>query len=188
MIDALAGGALVDKTPIDAKILIANRALNAQQYEGLRQRDPPRQQQVNEVSSMAEIQSQLVNLTLLVSQVVEGNKVQGTSVCGVCSMQGHLSYKCPQLIENEGWESANAIGYQGQNQPKYDPYSNNYNPGWRDHPNMKWREPQQPQQQGGFRQPPPGCLKGHLHQHNLIHNLLNQTQVRPWIMIKLFNY
>ena len=116
---------------------------------------PPRQQQVNEVSSMAEIQSQLANLTLLVSQVVERNKVQGTSVCGVCSMQGHPSDKCPQLIKNGGWERANAIGYQGQNQPKYDPYSNNYNPSWRDHPNMKWREPQQPQQQGGFRQPPP---------------------------------
>ena len=55
------------------------------------------------------------------------------------------------MIENGGWESANAIGFQGQNQPKYDPYANTYNPGWRDHPNMRWREPQQ----GGFRPPPP---------------------------------
>ncbi|KAM2554810.1 hypothetical protein TB2_018900 [Malus domestica] len=71
MLDALTGGALVDKTPIAAKILIANRALNAQQYEGTGHRDPPRQHQVNEVSSMAEIQSELANLTVLVSQVVE---------------------------------------------------------------------------------------------------------------------
>ncbi|CAN6567546.1 unnamed protein product [Malus baccata var. baccata] len=42
MLDASAGGALVDKTPMAAKTLIANRALNAQQYEGLGQRDPPR--------------------------------------------------------------------------------------------------------------------------------------------------
>ncbi|CAN6575527.1 unnamed protein product [Malus baccata var. baccata] len=104
------GGALVDKTPMVAKTLIANRALNAQQYEGVGQNDTPRQQ-VNE---------------------------------------------CPQLIENGGWESANAIGFQGQNQPRNDPYSNTYNPGWRDHPNFRWREPQQPQQQGGFRQQPPG--------------------------------
>ncbi|KAM1258411.1 hypothetical protein ACFX2J_037859 [Malus domestica] len=74
-------------------------------------------------------------------------------VCGVCSIQGHASEKCPQLIENGGWESANAIGFQGQNQPRNDPYSNTYNPGWRDHPNFKWREAQQ---QGGFRQQPPG--------------------------------
>ncbi|CAN6557489.1 unnamed protein product [Malus baccata var. baccata] len=40
MLDASAGGALVDKTPMAAKVLIANRALNAQQYEGVGQRGP----------------------------------------------------------------------------------------------------------------------------------------------------
>ncbi|CAN6723554.1 unnamed protein product [Malus baccata var. baccata] len=135
MLDASAGGALVDKTPMAAKILIANRALNAQQYEGVGQRGPPRQQ---------------------VHEMAEGMKMQGPMVCGVCSIQGHASEKCPQLIENGGWESANAIGFQSQNQPIHDPYSNTYNPGWRDHPNFKWREPQQSQPQGGFRQQPPG--------------------------------
>ncbi|CAN6711744.1 unnamed protein product [Malus baccata var. baccata] len=149
MLDASAGGALVDKTPMAAKILIANRALNAQQYEGVGQRGPPRQQ-VYEVSSTSDIHSQLANLTSIVSQMAEGMRMQGPMVCGVCSIQGHASEKCPQLIENGGWESANAIGFQGQNQPRNDPYSNTYNPGWRDHPNFKWREAQQPQQQ----QPP----------------------------------
>ncbi|KAM1203306.1 hypothetical protein ACFX2J_019157 [Malus domestica] len=81
-----AGGALVDKTPVVAKMLIANRALNAQQYKGIGQRDPPRQHQVNEVSSMAEIQSQLGNLTVLVSQVAEESKYkeQALVVCALC--------------------------------------------------------------------------------------------------------
>ncbi|CAN6554926.1 unnamed protein product [Malus baccata var. baccata] len=135
MLDASAGGALVDKTPMAAKVLIANRALNAQQYEGVGQRGPPRHQ---------------------VHEMAEGMKMQGPVVCGVCSIQGHVSEKCPQLIENGGWESANAIGFQSQNQSRHDPYSNTYNPGWRDHPNFKWRDPQQPQNQGGFRQQPPG--------------------------------
>ncbi|KAM1441411.1 hypothetical protein ACFXTO_009529 [Malus domestica] len=134
MLDASVGGALVDKTPMAAKILIANRALNAQQYEGVGQRGPPRQQ---------------------VHEMAEGMKMQGPMVCGVCSIQGHASEKCPQLIENGGWESANSIGFQSQNQPRHDPYSNTYNPGWKDHPNFKWREPQQSQPQGGFRQQPP---------------------------------
>ncbi|CAN6723349.1 unnamed protein product [Malus baccata var. baccata] len=155
MLDASAGGALVDKTPMAAKVLIANRALNAQQYEGVGQRGPPRHQ-VHEVSSTSDIHSQLANLTSIVSQMAEGMKIQGPVVCGVCSIQGHASEKCPQLIENGGWESANAIGFQSQNQPRHDPYSNTYNPGWRDHPNFKWREPQQHQNQGGFRQQPPG--------------------------------
>ncbi|CAN6544145.1 unnamed protein product [Malus baccata var. baccata] len=42
MLDASAEGALVDKTPMAAKTFIANRALNAQQYEGVGQRDSPR--------------------------------------------------------------------------------------------------------------------------------------------------
>ncbi|CAN6580919.1 unnamed protein product [Malus baccata var. baccata] len=154
MLDASAGGALVDKTPIAAKILIAHRALNAQQYD-VGQRGPP-WQQVHEVSSTSNIQSQLANLTSIVSQMAEGMKMQGPMVCGVCSIQGHASEKCPQLIENGGWESANAIGFQSPNQPRHDPYSNTYNPGWRDHPNFERREPQQAQPQGGFRQQPPG--------------------------------
>ncbi|CAN6548172.1 unnamed protein product [Malus baccata var. baccata] len=48
MLDASEGGALVDKTPTAAKTLIANRTLNAQQYEGVGQRSTPRQHQVNE--------------------------------------------------------------------------------------------------------------------------------------------
>ncbi|KAM2604976.1 hypothetical protein TB2_033831 [Malus domestica] len=48
ILDASVGDALVDKTPVAAKILITNRALNAQQYEGVGRREPPRQQHVNE--------------------------------------------------------------------------------------------------------------------------------------------
>ncbi|CAN6552304.1 unnamed protein product [Malus baccata var. baccata] len=154
MLDASAGGALVDKTPRDAKTLIANRALNAQQYEGVGQRDTSRPHHVNEVSSIFELQSQMANLTSMLSQLVEGSKTQGTTTCGVCSIQGHQSDQCPQLIENGGWESANAVGYGNQNQPRNDPFSNTYNPGWRDHPNFRWRDAPQYGQQSGFRQPP----------------------------------
>ncbi|KAM2731985.1 hypothetical protein FF1_034599 [Malus domestica] len=154
MLDASARGALVDKTPRDAKTLIANQALNAQQYEGVGQRDTPRPHHVNEVSSISELQSQMANLTSMLSQLVEGPKTQGATICGVCSIQGHQSDQCLQLIENGGWESANAVGYGNQNQPRGDPFSNTYNPGWRDHPNLRWRDAPQYGQQSGFRQPP----------------------------------
>ncbi|CAN6576666.1 unnamed protein product [Malus baccata var. baccata] len=156
MLDASAGGALVDKTPTAAKMLIASRALNAQQYEGVGQRSMPRQHQVNEVSAITELQNQMANLTTLLSQMVEGPKVKPVASCGVCSMQNHPTDKCPQLIENGGWETLNAVGYGNQYQSRGDPFSNTYNPGWRDHPNFNWRDPQQGQQQSGFRQQPPG--------------------------------
>ena len=115
MLDAPTGGALVDKTPMAAKTLIANQALNAQQYEGVGQRDIPRQQHVNEVSAISELQNQMANLTTLLSQVVEKPKEQSVAACGVCSMQGHLTVKYPQLIKNGGWQSANAVGFGSQN-------------------------------------------------------------------------
>ncbi|KAM1833237.1 hypothetical protein ACFX13_023080 [Malus domestica] len=156
MLDASAGGALVDKTPTAAKMLIANRALNAQQYEGVGQRSMPQQHQVNEVSAIIELQNQMANLTTLLSQVVEGPKIKPVASCGVCSMQNHNTDKCPQLIENRGWETLNAVGYGNQYQSRGDPFSNTYNPGWHDHPNFNWRDPQQSQQQSGFRQQPQG--------------------------------
>ncbi|KAM1465632.1 hypothetical protein ACFXTO_045110 [Malus domestica] len=103
MFDASAGSALVDMTLVAAKTLIANRAHNAQQYEGVGQRESPRQHSVNEVSAISEIQSQLANLTSLVSQVVIGSKPQENQVCTICSIQRHPSKTCPQLIENSGW-------------------------------------------------------------------------------------
>ncbi|KAM2922686.1 hypothetical protein COP2_039009 [Malus domestica] len=113
MLDASAGRALVDKTPMAAKILIANRALNAQQYEGVGQRGPPRQQ-VHEVSSTSNIQTQLANLTSIVSQMAEGMKMQGPMVCGVCSIQGHASKKCPQLIENGDGRALMPLGFKAK--------------------------------------------------------------------------
>ncbi|CAN6583801.1 unnamed protein product [Malus baccata var. baccata] len=82
MLDASAGGALVDKTPTAAKTLISNPALNAQQYEGVGQRSNPQQHQVNEASAITELQNQMANLTTLLSQVVKGPKVQNVAACG----------------------------------------------------------------------------------------------------------
>ncbi|KAM5578091.1 hypothetical protein ABKV19_008423, partial [Rosa sericea] len=86
-------------------------------------------------------------------------------VCGVCSMHGHASNQCPQLIEEGGQEGVNAIGFQqGYQRPRNDPYSNTYNPGWRDHPNFRWKDnentqsaPQgfQPRPQGFYQKPQP---------------------------------
>ncbi|CAN6569165.1 unnamed protein product [Malus baccata var. baccata] len=56
MLDTSAERDLVNKTPMAAKTLIANRALNAQQYEGIGQMDIPRQQ-VNEVGETIQISS-----------------------------------------------------------------------------------------------------------------------------------
>ncbi|XP_073120493.1 uncharacterized protein [Henckelia pumila] len=46
---------------------------------------------------------------------------------------------CPTLQEDPT-QQANAIGgFPGQPQHRYDPYSNTYNPRWRDHPNFSYK-------------------------------------------------
>ena len=66
----LGGRCVGGQTPMAAKNLIANRVFNVQQYEGIGQKDPPRQQ-VHEVSSQSDIQTQLANVTSIVSQMAK---------------------------------------------------------------------------------------------------------------------
>ncbi|CAN6566247.1 unnamed protein product [Malus baccata var. baccata] len=78
-------------------------------------------------------------------------------VCGVCSKMGHATDMCPSLMDQGGLEQANALGgFQGQQRQKYDPYSNNYNARWRDHPHLKWNNQDNGQQSvpNNYNRPP----------------------------------
>ncbi|XP_073129703.1 uncharacterized protein [Henckelia pumila] len=49
---------------------------------------------------------------------------------------------CPTLQEGYVEQVNAAGGFPGPPQQKYDPYSNTYNQGWRDHPNLRYGNPQ----------------------------------------------
>jgi hypothetical protein len=124
MMDAASGGAIVNKTPRDARELISIMAANSQQF-GFRQDTSSRK--VNEVGSSS-IEHQLSHLTSLVQQIVVGN-TQQVKACGICAVIGHATDMCPTL-QDDSHEHANAVGrFPGPPQRKYDPYSNTYNPG-----------------------------------------------------------
>ncbi|XP_075473854.1 uncharacterized protein LOC142504895 [Primulina tabacum] len=109
-------------------------AANAQQF-GTRQDNPLRQ--VNEVS-VTPIDQRLDSLTSLLEKLVAG-RVQQVKACGVCAMVGHPTDMCPSLQE-EPTQQVNAVdGFPGQPQRRYDPYSNSFNPGWKDHSNFSYR-------------------------------------------------
>ncbi|XP_070682422.1 uncharacterized protein [Malus domestica] len=83
--DASAGGALVDMTPVAAKTLIANRAHNAQQYEGVGQRDTPRPHHVNEglqtqAKEVNELKKQMGQMAEFLGQIRENGKLPSTTV------------------------------------------------------------------------------------------------------------
>ncbi|XP_010246704.1 PREDICTED: uncharacterized protein LOC104589923 [Nelumbo nucifera] len=148
MIDAASGGVLVNKTPTQARELISNMATNAQQFD-IRQESIPRR--VNEVRTSS-IDQRLDILTSLVEKLVVGH-VQQAKTCGICSTTGHPTDMCP-THQDEPFEQANAVG--GFPQKRYDPYSNTYIAGWRDHPNLSYgAKPFGFQQQHQSRPPAP---------------------------------
>ncbi|CAL8991903.1 unnamed protein product, partial [Prunus brigantina] len=87
MLDASAGGALVDKTPVAAKILIANRALNAQQYEGVGGRDhaqllkdPKCKGLQNQAKEMSEVKKQIGQMAEFMGQFREEGKLPSSTI------------------------------------------------------------------------------------------------------------
>jgi len=133
MIDAANGGALVDKTPEDVRRLIANMVANSQQF-GMRLDHTPKK--VNK-ESISNLEKQISDLTSWVRQLAIGN-MQIVKVCGICLGSGHTTDMCPTLQEDESLQQANAVGNFGQPQCRYDPFSNSYNLGWCDHPNLSY--------------------------------------------------
>ena len=93
MIDAASGGALVDKTSIEARNLIANMAAKSQQF-GDRHETPIRRVHVVGMAS-SHFDQQLANLTQVVQTLA-------TSVANISHSQAnirHMADMCPSLEE-----------------------------------------------------------------------------------------
>jgi len=90
--------------------------------------------QVNEVS-ISNLENKVNDLTSLVRSLACGN-VQKVKVCSICSLQRYTSDMCPTM--QDYIEQVHVVngGFNRQSQHKYDPFSNTYNPGWRDHSNL----------------------------------------------------
>ena len=97
MIGAASGGALVEKSLMEARDLISKMAANPHQF-GIRADHTPRK--VNEVMHF-NIETQLSELTSLVRQVALG-QVRQSRVCGICVVVEHSIDMCPQLQEDAG--------------------------------------------------------------------------------------
>ncbi|RVW34657.1 Retrovirus-related Pol polyprotein from transposon 17.6 [Vitis vinifera] len=63
-----------------------------------------------------------------------------TQLCLICKSMEHGVQSCPILpvVQDMFIEQANALGTYKQYSSN-SPYSNTYNPGWRNHPNLSWR-------------------------------------------------
>jgi hypothetical protein len=103
--------------------------------------------------------------------------------CATCGCTDHLTVNCIyQQMEEGSVEQANMLNNNFR--PQNNPYSNTYNPGWRNHPNFSWRNdqgqqnPSQGRSNQGFgqRQYEPAAQPPKSNLERLIENFIeNQT-------------
>ncbi|KAL6281817.1 hypothetical protein ACE6H2_012746 [Prunus campanulata] len=59
-------------------------------------------------------------------------------VCSICAVPGHATVGCPYGVDFPEFVQEQANMVNNYRRPGNDPYSNTYNPGWRNHPNLSW--------------------------------------------------
>ena len=71
------------------------------------------------------------------------NHAESFGPCFVCGGVDHLAQECPTFAEMRGMyeEQCNALGMYMK---PVAPFSDTYNPGWRNHPNFSWKPENQP--------------------------------------------
>ena len=129
-LDSAAGGSFLDKSNVMAKDLLEKRAMNNQQFGT--SASATRQVHETHSSSNSALEDKVDKLSKMMTHFM---KTSGAQVCGICT-EGHPTDQCPQVASSGGYEEVNALGYQGGQ--RYNPYSNTYNHGQRDHPNFRW--------------------------------------------------
>ncbi|KAL5550632.1 hypothetical protein UlMin_000808 [Ulmus minor] len=159
IVDAASNGALMSKTYNEAYALLERMASNNYQWPTERVPAGRRVAGVHEVSEITSLTAQIASLvnTLNNQQATPHqsvNSVQGTGESCVLCNGNHRFESCPSNPES--------VCYVGNMNCNNNPFSNTYNPGWRQHPNFSWSNqgagqgsnpaPQRPQYPPGFQQ------------------------------------
>jgi hypothetical protein len=67
--------------------------------------------------------------------------------CSICASPMHQAQNCPSMTVFTEMEQVNA--FNSFQKPSSGPYSETYNPGWRNHPNFSWKQNQPITNPGG---------------------------------------
>ena len=157
-----AGGDLGNKTPTEAYDIIEKAALkSSSRRDGDRGRASSSSSRsgVHAVDDYTTITTQISALASRFdrSQMI-AHAGLGCDQCGV----SHEPGACFQGVVYEGHEEVDFVSNQVR--PQNNPYSNTYNPGWRNHPNFGWRANTGNQNPLGFTQRAPAPQQGQQYQ------------------------
>ena len=84
--------------------------------------------------------------TLALHKPINAVDTYQADVCGLCANQMHFTQNCPTLSTENPIEEVNA--FNEYKKPTSGPFSETYNPGWRNHPNFSWKQNQPLNQEG----------------------------------------
>ncbi|CAN6678248.1 unnamed protein product [Malus baccata var. baccata] len=137
LVNASCGGSYKDKNAQEACLLFEKMAADTQQWAV----EQPQSRSAFEMSTGS------------LSQVAVQQPLQAT--CSICSMITHDFMSCPHRDVSPDFPAEQVNAFNNFQRPRYDPYSNFYNPCWRDHPNLRWDKEQhtRPQFQQQVQQP-----------------------------------
>ncbi|XP_070669027.1 uncharacterized protein [Malus domestica] len=168
LVNASCGGTYSDKNALQAYQLFENMATESQQWAI----DIPQTRGVFEMSSgspyvyaqMEKMEKKLENFVAKFDMLLQrmAAPMQQVAVqqptaaaCTICGITTHDFTSCPRRDAYPEHVTKQINAFNNYQRPRNDPYSNFYNPGWRDHPNFKWDRDQEvkPQFQQQIQQP-----------------------------------
>ncbi|XP_050156238.1 uncharacterized protein LOC126630148 [Malus sylvestris] len=87
----------------------------------------------------AECQAQVDAIASKLDTLLSMNgRVSVQEVCSICAVPGHATVGCPYSVDFPEFVQEQANMVNAYRRPGNDPYSNTYNQGWRNHPNLSW--------------------------------------------------
>ncbi|XP_062104720.1 uncharacterized protein LOC133816003 [Humulus lupulus] len=161
IIDAAFGGAFMSKSANEAYDLLEEMAMNNYQWPSKRE-TTKKVAGVHELDAISMLSAQVATLTKQLQQnniQAQAPVMQMQIMCDLCGGP-HLFEQCTMRdLNNMPMEQVQTIG--NFQRPSNNPYSMNYNQGWRNHPNFSWTSGQGTQQQfqqsqPQYSRPPPG--------------------------------
>lgn len=124
LVDAAAGGAVMGKTPTEAFKLFETMASNNDEWPS--ERLNPKPAGVLEIDAVTLLPAQISNLTKKFDSLnVDALNTNTTFGCDFCATTGSPFTSAEQVNQVADF-----------NRQRNNPYSNTYNPGWRNHPNF----------------------------------------------------
>ncbi|XP_073307370.1 uncharacterized protein [Primulina huaijiensis] len=150
MVEFMCNGTFEDKDPNEAIEYLDSLAENAQNWDTIGTIEPSNKIQsptsgggMYTVKDEHDLQARFTTLARKVEALELKKNGQLKSVqeiaCHICDTSDHSTKDCPTLPSFKECLQEQANVLNNFKRPNFEPFSQNYNPGWRNHPNFSWR-------------------------------------------------